>query len=131
MSDEKQFEQLFYEYLQTAKITSDQDKAEQNLISAFRGFITYAFGVNNFDITQEKSLNMLNLQRKGRTDLLFNNLVFEFKRAKILLDKKYIQMWQDQLQNYLIQLEFDERQKYIGLLTDGIRFEAYRLIWLN
>jgi len=127
MSDEKQFEQLFYEYLQTAKITSDQDKAEQNLISTFRGFITYAFGVNNFEITQEKSLNMLNLQRTGRTDLLFNNLVFEFKRAKILLDKKYIQLWQDQLQNYLIQLEVDDKQKYIGLLTDGIRFEAYRL----
>lgn len=127
MSDEKQFEQLFYEYLQTAKITSDQDKAEQNLISTFRGFITYAFGVNNFEITQEKSLNMLNLQRTGRTDLLFNNLVFEFKRAKILLDKKYIQLWQDQLQNYLIQSEVDDKQKYIGLLTDGIRFEAYRL----
>jgi hypothetical protein len=126
MSDDKQFETLFYEYLQNAKLSSDRDSAEQNLVGAFRSFITHAFGIHESDISQEQSFHMVNLQRRGRTDLLINTLIFEFKPAKNLM--KQIDLWRTQLQNYMVQLQLDTQQNYVGLLTDGVRFEAYRLI---
>jgi hypothetical protein len=128
MSDDKQFEHLFYQYLQDAKVNSERDSAEQNLVGSFRSFLTQAFGIKDGDITQERALHMLHLERSGRTDLLFGNLIFEFKRAKILLDKKFHGMWVNQLKDYIIQAQADDKQNYIGLLTDGVRFEAYRLI---
>lgn len=79
---ETNFEALFQEYLDNATRASETDKAEQQLVGLFRTFVSRGFGVNDGEMLQEEAVRMVDLQRRGRTDLLVHNLIFEFKRAR-------------------------------------------------
>jgi hypothetical protein len=116
---ETNFADLFNEYLENANRASDSDKAEQQLVGLFRTFASRAFGVNDGEMLQEETVKMVDLQRRGRTDLLVNNLIFEFKRSKYFTIAE-----RDQLKNYLIQINRDSGLQYTGLFTDGGGFLA-------
>jgi methylase of polypeptide subunit release factors len=120
---ETNFNELFQTYLDNAQRASESDKAEQQLVGLFRTFVVQGFGVDSGELSQEDSIRMEALNRRGRTDLLVNNLIFEFKRSK------YFQIAErEQLKNYLVQANKNSGQVYTGLFTDGVRFEAYRIL---
>lgn len=91
----------------------------------FSSFLSQVFGVELEDLLPgvEYRLNSKIAGIKGKADLLFGDVVVEMKvsLAKEIDDAK------NQLQNKYFQplIEENPKKRYVGIVTDGILFEAY------
>lgn len=115
----EQFTTAFEKYIRAARDARAQDDSEHQRKEIFLSFITAAFGVEAHDIKREKHVS-LNVKKRGFLDALFGDLIFEFKRR---LDDQP-DKWRAQLEDYLKA----DRDDYVGILTDGLKFEVYTLI---
>ncbi|MCU0497741.1 MAG: N-6 DNA methylase [Anaerolineae bacterium] len=113
------FEPIYQSYLDAIRLTPKQDNPERQISSLFLGLLNDGFGIKADRVQLEHSIHMAHLQKRGFIDALFGRLVFEFKRT-------INRAAQQQLKNYLIKMN-DSGEKYIGILTDGLKFETYIL----
>ncbi|MDX1992875.1 MAG: N-6 DNA methylase [bacterium] len=118
MLDANTFPPLYEAYLTEARTARNRDQSEQQIVTLFVDFVSKAFGVEVSRFTLEKSIRIhgATVKRQGYIDALFGDLVFEFKRDININLERY----REQLHLYLL-----ERPDAIGLLTDGVRFEAH------
>ncbi len=112
---------MFETYVADIKNAWETDKAEANLAALFSSFVQGAFDIQANAFVFEQTIQMADIKRRGRTDILFGDLVFEFKK-----NKSFKTADRNQLRNYLIEMN-KSGQKYTGLFTDGLNFEAYTL----
>lgn len=114
-----EFEAEFEQYRIQAADARQQRLHHDQRRELFLTFITRAFHLNPGDISREEFISLI--QRHGWIDALFRDLVFEFKRD---LDRERTEGLRE-LQDYLSHLRYGTEN--IGLLTDGLQFEAYML----
>jgi len=119
MSIPAAFIPLFDQYVTDAHRLQEVDQPEKQLQLRWIAFLADGFGVAIRDFTVEQRVYMASVERPGFIDVLFGDVVFEFKR-RIQRD---IERSREQLKNYLISLD----KPYMGILTDGLGFEAYVL----
>jgi hypothetical protein len=86
----------------------------------FLGFLREAFHLHDAEFELEKFIK-IDLRKRGWIDTLFRNVIFEFKTV---FDKERAE-GKRELKDYLTGLP--EGQECIGILTDGLTFEVYRL----
>lgn len=120
MSIPAAFPEQFDQYVTDARRLQEVDQPEKQLQLRWMGFLAEGFGVAIRDFTVEQRVYMAALERRGFVDVLFGEVVFEFKRRVARDAERY----RTQLRNYLISLD----KPYTGLLTDGLAFEAYALV---
>ncbi|RMG88793.1 MAG: hypothetical protein D6712_02950 [Chloroflexi bacterium] len=114
------FEKIYEEYTQNIANARKQDHPEAQIIHHFISFLERGFGIKAREIGIERSVRIAKIERKGRIDLLFGDLIFEFKRE---LKGKRID--RQQLIHYLEGLKDEEGREYTGIFTDGLIFEVY------
>lgn len=115
------FEDKLEQYIRAITLAHDGKESESKISHAFLSFISDAFGVSYEDIKLEQSITMSKVEKRGYVDALFGDLVIEFKRnIKTKLDENI-----EQLTNYM--REMPQLTRYVGMLTDGIRFRTYVL----
>jgi len=114
------FADVYARYIENAIRARSENKLEQERKRLFFGFLQESFGIRfeNFEI--EKRVRLPQAAR-GYVDALFGDLVFEFKQE---IDKAP-QQTRDQLLAYL-NSEDMRQQEYLGIISDGLRFEVYR-----
>lgn len=118
------FKNTFAEYVDAAKRARSSDRAERQLSHLFTGMMQKAFAVEAEAFTLEQHIQLTSVRRHGYIDALFGDVVFEFKKD-IRDRKREIQKYRDQLRDYLRDLP--DGETYIGMLTDGLKFEVYSL----
>ncbi|KXK48185.1 MAG: N-6 DNA methylase [Chloroflexi bacterium OLB13] len=113
------FADTYTRYIESAQRARSEGKLEQERKRLFFGFLQEAFGIlfENFEI--EKRVQLSHSSR-GFIDAIFGDLVFEFKQDLTRNHKQTL----DQLTDYLNSDEMRD-QDYIGVLSDGLRFEIY------
>ncbi|MCY4466786.1 MAG: N-6 DNA methylase [Chloroflexi bacterium] len=116
-----EFDARLAEYLSIIANAHATDKPERQISHAFLTFIHSAFGVRSEDIELEHHITMSKVKKHGYVDALFGDLVIEFKRN---IDTKLGENI-EQLRDYM--REMPELNRYVGMLTDGIRFRTYIL----
>ena len=96
-------------------------KSERQISHVFLNFISDAFGVKYEDIELEHHITMTKVRKHGYVDALLGDLLIEFKRnIETKLEENI-----DQLSEYM--RDMPELHRYVGMLTDGIRFRTYVL----
>jgi hypothetical protein len=113
------FNELFSTYIQNARAAVNQDRSERQLVALFTDFVSKAFDVDVSSMVFEQAIHIASIQRRGFIDVLFGDLVVEFKRQIV----RNVEEPREQLKRYMRSLQGN----YTGLLTDGLRFEAFRL----
>jgi hypothetical protein len=120
MSD---FSAALQRYLTHYQALQAQGASEASLRDAFLTFLREAFPrlKEPERLELEKYIPALRV-RGGFADVLYEDLIFEFKR-QLTLDE--IEKAKSQLQRYLLNLP--QPEKYFGILTDGLQLEVYAL----
>ena len=96
-------------------------KSERQISHVFLNFITEAFGVQYEGIELEHHITMTKVRKHGYVDALLGDLLVEFKRnIETKLEENI-----EQLSGYM--RDMPELHRYVGMLTDGIRFRTYVL----
>lgn len=96
-------------------------KSERQISHVFLNFITDAFGVQYESIELEHHITMTKVRKHGYVDALLGDLLVEFKRnIETKLEENI-----EQLSGYM--RDMPELHRYVGMLTDGIRFRTYVL----
>jgi hypothetical protein len=121
MSDE--FSAALQRYLTHYQDLQAQGASEASLRDAFLTFLREAFPrlKETESFVLEKYIPALRV-RGGFADVLYEDLIFEFKR-ELTPDEK--DKAKSQLQRYLLNLP--QPEKYFGILTDGLQLEVYAL----
>lgn len=114
-----EFASILADYLEAVNEARKRKASHDQLRHLFIGFLSKAFQVNYEDIELEKGLQALKV--RGFIDLLYQDLIFEFKRDLEMERAK----GQEELTRYLSSQP--EPIKCFGILTDGIHFEVYIL----
>ena len=107
------------QYLRGAQEARQRGLSHDHRRHLFLRFIEHCFDVDREEVELEKGVKALKLH--GRIDLLFRDLVFEFKRD--LVTER--EVGEAELAKYLGSAEVGGRG--FGILTDGIKFRAYLL----
>lgn len=107
-------------YLERARQAAADNTHHDYRRGLFLDFLRDVFGVNIGEVEIEKFLK-IDRRQYGWVDALFRNLVFEFKRD---FERERADGLRE-LTDYLRTLP--NGKESIGLLTDGLRFEAYVL----
>ena len=115
----KSFEEQLQNYLTDVKESSELNP-EANIVNQFNIFLHSAFGLAAKELKIEHRIHMQHIQRRGRMDLLLGHLVVEFKRSDSFESSK-----RTQLTNYLIEMNRSTDETYVGIFTDGVRFEVW------
>ena len=115
------FAEKLQTYIENLTSARKNQMSERQVSHLFLGFISDAFNVQYEDIELEHHVTMTKVQKHGYIDALLGDLIIEFKRdintdlgANI-----------DQLSDYM--RDMPELHRYIGMLTDGIKFRTYVL----
>lgn len=114
----KSFDTLFQRYLTDILRAREERRSHDHRRQLFSTFIHDAFKVEAADMELEQHVTVL--QVRGFIDLLYQFLVFEFKRD-IDLERE------DAMRELATYLEAVKNRRPLGVLTDGIRFEVYSL----
>ena len=114
------FAQAFPIYLVNARTARAENRHHDYRRGLFLDLLRQAFGIRADEVDVEQFVR-IDMRRGGWIDALFRNLVFEFKRD---LDRERGD-GQRELTDYLATLP--NGAECVGLLTDGLRFEAYTL----
>jgi hypothetical protein len=109
----------FEEYRAQAIYARQQNQHHDQRREIFLSFLGTAFGIDPADINREEFISLV--RRHGWIDALFHDLVFEFKRDMERERKDGLREIRDYLSHLLNGAEC------VGLLTDGLLFEAYVL----
>ena len=118
-----EFSGALQRYLTHYQALQAQGASEDSLRDAFLTFLREAFPrlKETESFVLEKYIPALRV-RGGFADVLYKDLIFEFKRQ---LTSDDIEEAKSQLQRYLLNLP--QPEKYFGILTDGLRLEVYAL----
>jgi hypothetical protein len=114
------FAQAFPIYLVNARTARAENRHHDYRRGLFLDLLRQAFGIRADEVDVEQFVR-IDMRRRGWIDALFRNLVFEFKRD---LDRERGDGLRE-LTDYLATLP--NGAECVGLLTDGLRFEAYTL----
>src|SRR5258708_23086039 len=120
MSAPATFVDAFHTYVENARTAQTNNQHHDYRRQIFLAFLGKAFGIQAEEIDVEKYLK-IDVRKKGWIDALFRDLVFEFKRDLGIERTAGLR----ELRNYLGRLE--RGTECVGLLTDGLIFEAYIL----
>ncbi|MDO8586475.1 MAG: N-6 DNA methylase [Armatimonadota bacterium] len=112
------FEQAFTTYLTNILDARAQGRHHDHRRQLFTAFLQQAFDVDVAELELEERVTGLRV--RGFIDLLYQYLVFEFKRD---LDQERA----DGLRELSTYLQAVARRRPLGVLTDGVRFEVYLL----
>lgn len=115
------FEAKLEEYIGEIGTAHFNNASERKISQVLLGFLNTAFGVNYEDIELEHHITMSKVKKRGYVDALLGDLLIEFKRN---IEPKLGENI-DQLRDYM--REMPELHRYVGMLTDGIRFCTYIL----
>lgn len=108
-------------YIENINRAHTSQQRERQISHLFLSFISDAFGVKYENIELEHHLTMTKVQKHGYVDALLGDLIIEFKRnIETTLEENV-----EQLSDYM--RDMPELHRYIGMLTDGIRFRTYVL----
>jgi hypothetical protein len=107
-------------YLHDARAAQAQHQHHDYRRTIFLTFIQQAFGIAANEIDIERYIR-IDVRRKGWIDALFRDVVFEFKRNLTVERADGLR----ELRDYLRTLA--DGAECVGLLTDGLQFEVYRL----
>lgn len=114
----ERFENLFRRYLADIIQAREERRSHDYRRQLFSTFIHDAFGVEAAEMQLEEHVTALRV--RGFIDLLYQYLVFEFKRdLEIERD--------DAMRELTLYLQAIQHRTPLGVLTDGIRFEVYSL----
>jgi len=118
------FEATLKEYLERRKELGERGVSEDSLRDAFLEFLRRAFP----KLTRAESLELEKYipglrVRGGFADILYEDLIFEFKRR--LEPESLIKDAERQLERYLRNQPAPER--FFGMLTDGVKIWVYAL----
>jgi hypothetical protein len=118
-----EFSAALQRYLTHHQALKAQKASEASLRDAFLTFLREAFPhlKETESFVLEKYIPALRV-RGGFADVLYKDLIFEFKR-ELTLDET--EKAKSQLRGYLLNLP--EPEKYFGILTDGLQLEVYAL----
>ena len=108
-------------YISNITNAHSSQKSERQISHVFLNFISDAFGVKYEDIELEHPITMTKVQKHGYVDALLGDLLIEFKRSIETTLEANI----EQLSAYM--RDMPELHRYVGMLTDGIRFRSYVL----
>ena len=108
-------------YISNITNAHSSQKSERQISHVFLNFISDAFGVKYEDIELEHPITMTKVQKHGYVDALLGDLLIEFKRSIETTPEANI----EQLSAYM--RDMPELHRYVGMLTDGIRFRSYVL----
>ena len=111
-----QFDDLFRKYLHDIIEAKQSARHHDHRRHLFTDFLQEAFPIEATELEIEEHVNALEV--RGYIDLLFQHLVFEFKRD---IDKERA----DGLRELKTYLTAKARLRPIGVLTDGVQFEVY------
>lgn len=114
------FAGAFSSYLSSARAARAENRHHDYRRQLFLGLLRQAFGIEPDQIDVEQFVR-IDMRRHGWIDALFRNLVFEFKRD---LERERADGLRE-LGDYLRTLP--NGAECVGLLTDGLKFEAYSL----
>ena len=117
----EEFSALLEAYIGNIIDARQSQKSERQISHVFLGFLRDAFGIRSEDIELEHHIAMTRIKKHGYIDALLGDLLIEFKRD-ITTD---LGANIDQLTDYM--REMPELHRYVGMLTDGIRFRTYVL----
>lgn len=123
------FAQRFTRYVAEARDARHQDQHHDQRRGIFIEFLTDAFGIQQTDIEIEQYHRLQGQApqqgrarvRKGWIDAIFRDIIFEFKRNL----QRELQDGLRELRDYLRTVEHGA--ECVGLLTDGLQFDAYVL----
>jgi type I restriction-modification system DNA methylase subunit len=118
------FEATLKEYLERRKELGERGVSEASLRDEFLEFLRRAFPELTWaeSLELEKHIPRLRV-RGGFADILYEDLIFEFKRR--LEPKSLIKDAERQLERYLRNQPAPER--FFGMLTDGVKIWVYAL----
>lgn len=108
-------------YIRNVRDAHTGQQSERQISHLFLAFIAKAFGVKHETIELEHHVTMSKVQKHGYIDALLGDLIIEFKRPS----KTDLGANIDQLSNYM--RDMPDLYRYIGMLTDGVRFRTYVL----
>ncbi|NLE45576.1 MAG: N-6 DNA methylase [Chloroflexi bacterium] len=114
------FSEMFQNYLLQARTAKAENRHHDYRRALFLDFVQGAFGFEAHEVEVEKFLK-IDIRQHGWVDALFRDLVFEFKRD---MERERADGLRE-LTDYLRTLPYGAES--VGLLTDGVQFEAYVL----
>ena len=115
------FEAKLEQYISQITDAHQTDAPERQISHVFLSFISDAFGVKSEDIELEHHIVMSAVRKSGYVDALLGDLIIEFKRNI----ERNVEEKVEQLVSYMRGMHRPNR--YVGMLTDGIRFCTYML----
>ena len=116
-----EFDEKLTAYIENITKAHTSQSPERQISHLFLSFISDAFGVKYEDIELEHHITMTKVQKHGYVDALFGDLLIEFKRSIKDVPESAVH----QLRDYM--RDMPELHRYVGMLTDGIRFHTYVL----
>jgi len=116
-----EFDEKLTAYIENVTRAHASQQSERQISHLFLGFIGDAFGMEYQDIELEQHITMTRVQKHGYIDALIGDLLVEFKRGIKTIPESSIH----QLRDYM--RDMPALHRYIGMLTDGIRFRTYVL----
>jgi hypothetical protein len=114
------FENQFLSYLSSAQAARDTDRHHDYRRELFLDFLKLAFSVKTAEVDVEQFIK-IDIRKRGWIDALFRNIILEFKRN---LENERADGLRE-LRDYLRSLPYGD--ECIGMLTDGLTFEVYKL----
>ena len=116
-----EFDEKLTAYIESITKAHTSQQPERQVSHLFLGFISDAFDVKYEDIELEHHVTMTKVQKHGYVDALLGDLLIEFKRSIKDVPESAVH----QLRDYM--RDMPELHRYVGMLTDGIRFHTYVL----
>ena len=116
-----EFSEKLTAYIENIAKAHTTQQPERQVSHLFLGFISDAFGVKYEDIELEHHVTMTKVQKHGYVDALLGDLLIEFKRSIKDVPESAVH----QLRDYM--RDMPELHRYVGMLTDGVRFHTYVL----
>ena len=116
-----EFDEKLTAYIENITRAHTTLQPERQVSHLFLGFISDAFGVKYEDIELEHHVTMTKVQKHGYVDALLGDLLIEFKRSIKDVPESAVH----QLRDYM--RDMPELHRYVGMLTDGVRFHTYVL----
>jgi hypothetical protein len=111
------FEDALHSYIEAIEKARASGAHEDQFRHHFVTFATSVFGVSQDEVELEKGVKAARV--RGQIDLLYRDIVFEFKRNL----KVHREQGKAELQKYLKGLP--QERTHFGILTDGLTFEVY------
>lgn len=116
-----EFSEKLTAYIENITKAHTTQQPERQISHLFLSFISDAFGVKYEDIELEHHVTMTKVQKHGYVDALLGDLLIEFKRSIKDVPESAVH----QLRDYM--RDMPELHRYVGMLTDGVRFHTYVL----